>query len=210
MTNLDRTSTPQLDASPTGHLVDADSITPDKSLLADVQRTRITTPLTRVLITLVVLAAVFLAGAFVERTQHKSSTSASGLDALASQFRNRFGGQGAAAGSGVGQNQGLDAGNGTTVGTVKLVDGKSVYIQDVSGNVVKVTTNASTTVNLTRKGTVSQLKPGTTVIVQGTAGSDGTSTVATNISQNAGFGNATPFGGAGTAARPGSNAGSGG
>ena len=52
---------------------------------------------------------------------------------------------------------------------MKLVDGKNVYIQDFQGNVVKVTTNASTDVNVTSKGTVSDLRPGTSVIVEGTA-----------------------------------------
>ena len=80
---------------------------------------------------------------------------------------------------------------------MKLVDGKNVYVQDFSGNVVKVTTNAATDVNLTTKGTVSQLKPGTSVIVQGTASSDGTTTAATSISQSAGLGNGSPFGGGG-------------
>ncbi len=75
---------------------------------------------------------------------------------------------------------------------MKLVDGKNVYIQDFSGNVVKVTTNASTEVDVTSKGTVSDLKPGTSVIVQGTASTDGTSTAATSISQSSGLGNGAP------------------
>ena len=44
-------------------LVDLDDITPDESLLADVRRTRITTPVTRVLLALVVLGVAFLGGA---------------------------------------------------------------------------------------------------------------------------------------------------
>jgi len=190
---------------PASHLVDADSITPDQSLLADVQRTRITTPPTRALLALVVLGAVFLAGALVERTVHKSSSSsASGLGALAAQFRNRPGGQGATGSTG---SSGGGLGNGTTLGTIKLVDGKNVYVQDFSGNVVKVTTNASTTINLTTKAKVSQLKPGTSVIVQGT--SNGTATAATSISQSTGFGSGSPIGGAGTGAGPPSGSGSG-
>jgi uncharacterized membrane protein YgcG len=200
VTNLDPAPTTRLDDTAPAPLVDVDSITPDQTLLADVQRTRITTPLTRVLLTLVVLSAVFLAGALVERTQHKSSSSASGIGALAAQLRNRFGGQGASGATGAtGALGGFGGGNGTTIGTVKLVDGKNVYVQDFSGNVVKVTTNASTAVNLTTKSTVSKLKPGTSVIVQGTASSDGTSTAATSISQSTGFGNGngSPFGGGG-------------
>ena len=211
MTNLDRAPTTGIDGA-ASQLVDVDSITPDQTLLADVRRTRITTPVTRVLLALVVLGGAFLAGALVERTQHKTSSSGSGLDALAAQFRNRLGGQGASGASGASGGNGLGGlggGSGSTIGTVKLVDGKNVYIQDFSGNVVKVTTNASTQVNVTSKGTVSELKPGTSVIVQGTASKDGTSTAATSISQSSGLGNGSPFGGAGTAAGP-SGSGSGG
>jgi hypothetical protein len=202
--NLDSAPTTGIDTA--NQLVDVDSIVPDQTLLADVQRTRITTPLTRLLLALVVLGGAFLAGALVERTQHKTSSSGgSGLDALAAQFRNRLGGQGASGASGA--SGGLGGGNGSTVGTVKLVDGKNVYIQDFSGNVVKVTTSASTEVDVTSKGTVSDLRPGTSVIVQGTASNDGTSTAATSISQSSGLGNGAPFGGAGTAAGPGTGSG---
>ena len=206
MTNLDHAPSTGADANTDGQLVDVDSITPDKSLLADVQRTRVTTPLTRVLLTLVAVSAVFLAGALVERTLHKTSNNATGVGALAAQFRNRFGGQGGTGGSGGG---GFGAANGATIGTVKLVDGKNVYIQDFSGNVVKVTTNASTDINLTTKGAVSQLEPGTSVIVQGAASNDGT-TAATSISQNTGLGNGSPFGGAGAGGGRAPGSGSGG
>jgi hypothetical protein len=187
VTDIDRALTTNTGEPASDQLVDLDSITPDRTLLTDVQRTRITTPLTRVLLTLVVISAVFLAGAFAERTWHKTSSSGSGLADLAAQFRSRLGGQGAT---------GATGGNGTTIGTVKLVDGKNVYVQDFSGNVVKITTNASTTINLTTKSSVGQLKPGTSVIVQGTPNHDGTSTAATSISQSSGLGNGSPFGGA--------------
>jgi hypothetical protein len=172
-------------------LVDVEAITPDDNLLADVHRTRLTTPVTRVLLALVVIGGAFLAGAIVERTQHKTSSASSGLAALAAQFRNRLGG-----GQGTGTGTGGTGTGGTTVGTVKLVDGNNVYVQDVSGNVVKYTTNGSTTVTLSTTGTVKQLKPGTSVIVQGSAANDGTSTAA-SISQSSGFGGGGPFGGGG-------------
>jgi hypothetical protein len=150
-----------------------------------------------VLLALVVIAGAFLAGAVVERTQHKTSSASSGVAALAAQFRNRHGaGTGGTGGTG-GAGLGGGGTGGTTFGTVKLVDGNNVYVQDASGNVVKFTTNGSTTVNLSTTGTVKQLKPGTTVIVQGSASNDGTST-ATSISQNSGSGGgAGPFGGGG-------------
>ena len=67
-------------------LVDIDEIEPDQSLLADLRRTRITTPFTRVLLVLIVLSVGFLAGALVDRWQRPSSSSGSLASAL-SQFR---------------------------------------------------------------------------------------------------------------------------
>ena len=78
-------------------LVDIDDITPDEALLADVRKTRITTPATRVLIALVVVAAAFLGGALVERWQHKTPASSS-VQSLIAQIRAAAGG--AAGGSG--------------------------------------------------------------------------------------------------------------
>ena len=57
-------------------LVDIDSITPDEELLAEVRKTRITTPFTRVLLVLIVLSVGFLAGALVDRWQRPASSSA--------------------------------------------------------------------------------------------------------------------------------------
>ncbi|MEY9843177.1 hypothetical protein [Streptacidiphilus sp. MAP5-3] len=65
------------------------------------------------------------------------------------------------------------AGGGSTVGTVKLVDGSTIYVSDASGNIVKVTTSGSTKVSLSTTGTVTDLKPGSTVTVRGTTDSSG-------------------------------------
>jgi uncharacterized membrane protein YgcG len=183
--------------TPPPNLADVDEITPDDNLLADVHRTRLTTPVTRVLIALVVIGGAFLAGAVVERTQHKTSSASSNLSALAAQFRNRLGG-GTSGTGGTGTGGGGAGNGGTTIGTIKLVDGNNVYVQDFSGNVVKYTTNSTTTVTLRATATVKQLKPGTSVIVQGSASTDGAST-ATSISQSSGIGGGGggPFGGGG-------------
>jgi len=178
-------------------LVDIDSITPDEELLAEVRKTRITTPFTRVLLVLIVLSVGFLAGALVDRWQRPASSSAASAQSLIAQFRNRRGGgatgstgsTGASGASGSSATSGFDsAASGATIGTVKLVDGKNVYVQDVQGDVVKVTTNADTTVTISKPGTVSQIEPGSTVIVQGKASSDGSSMAATSISPSTGFG----------------------
>jgi hypothetical protein len=193
-------------------LVDIDEITPDESLLAEVRKTRITTPATRVLLVLIVLSAGFLGGALVDRWQRPASSSASNVQSLISQFRRARGGTGGSDTSTTGANGASDANGasggggaalfgglgGATVGTVKLVDGKNVYVQDASGNVIKVTTDPSTQVTISKTGTVGQLAPGSTVIVQGKASSDGSSMAATSISPSGGFGGAGRFpGGAG-------------
>lgn len=184
-------------------LVDIDAIEPDASLLADLRKTRITTPFTRVLLVLIVLSVGFLGGALVDRWQRPSSSSSSLASAL-SQFRGARAGRGGSGGSGAAGGGGASffgggAGGGATIGTVKLVDGSNVYVQDTAGDDIKVTTNPSTQVTVSQPGKVSDLKPGSTVIVQGQASSDGTSVAATSITPSAGRG-AGGFGGGGGAA----------
>ena len=138
-----------------GPLVDIDEIEPDQSLLTDVRKTRITTPATRVLLVLLVLGVGFLGGALVDRWQRPSSSSTSSLSSLISQFR-----RGAAGGSGAGGAAGGAAlgfpgrRRGATIGTVKLVDGNTVYIQDTAGDDIQVTTSPTTQVTITKPGTV--------------------------------------------------------
>ncbi len=187
-------------------LVDLDDITPDESLLAEVRKTRITTPLTRILLALMVLSLGFFAGALVDRWQRSSSSSTPNLQSLAAQFRGGGGGPGTGAsgasgtgtagGGTAGFPGGSNAGGGATIGTVKLVDGTNVYVQDRQGNVVKVATDPDTKVTISKTGTVSDLEPGSAVIVQGKQSSDGTSMAATSITPSAGLG----LGGGGPAA----------
>jgi len=73
----------------------------------------------------------------------------------------------AAAGNGGG------LGGAAAFGQVKLIDGTNVYIQDNQGNAIKVTTAAGVVVNVAKVGTVADLKPGDTIIVQGTTDADG-------------------------------------
>ncbi|HTK15917.1 MAG TPA: hypothetical protein VL769_05945 [Acidimicrobiia bacterium] len=166
-------------------LVDVDDITPDESLVADVRRTRITTPFTRVLLALVVVGVAMLGGALLDRWQRPASSASPNLASIAARF-----GGGASGSSGASGASGVSgaAGGGATIGTVKLVDGTSVYVQDLQGNTVKVTTQPTTTVSVSKTGKPSDLVPGSTVIVQGKQNADGTSLAATSISQTTGFG----------------------
>ncbi|MEV0902008.1 hypothetical protein [Actinoplanes sp. NPDC049802] len=83
-----------------------------------------------------------------------------------------------APGGGFGQQQSTTtttAGGGTT-GKVKLVNGKTIYVETEDGTVVTVKTDGSTTISTTAKGKLSDVKAGQSVTVQGEAAADGTVT----------------------------------
>jgi hypothetical protein len=117
---------------------------------------------------------------------HSSSGStASVVAALASRFgagRGTGAGTGAAAGGratgAAGGFGGFGGGaGGATTGTVKLVDGNTIYLSQTDGSIVKVTTTPTgTTVTKTVSSSVSAIQPGETLVVQGSTGSDGTVT----------------------------------
>ncbi|MFD9723601.1 DUF5666 domain-containing protein [Streptomyces sp. NPDC059072] len=86
-----------------------------------------------------------------------------------------------------GANGGLGAGGGLTTGTVKLVDGATLYVTDAQGNVVKVTTDTNTQVTESRSGKVSDLQPGQTVTVRGSRSPSG-DVAATAVAQGGGGG----------------------
>ncbi len=60
-------------------------------------------------------------------------------------------------------------GFGGTAGTVKTIDGTTLYVTDTTGNIIKVTTVPGITVRVTKNGTLQDIHPGDTVIVQGEA-----------------------------------------
>ncbi|WP_329103291.1 hypothetical protein OG792_26340 [Micromonospora sp. NBC_01699] len=65
---------------------------------------------------------------------------------------------------------GADTETGTaqsTTGTVKLVDGTTVYLQTADGTVITVRTGADTAVAIARSGSLSDLRAGDTVTVDG-------------------------------------------
>ncbi|WP_329134372.1 hypothetical protein OG552_18790 [Streptomyces sp. NBC_01476] len=168
--------------------------------------------LTLILAACVVAAGAFSAGALVEKHQGGGSgsnpfaalASARGGTGTGTGTGGRtFGGFGGGASAGTGTGTGTGTGSGTgaaggvTFGTVKLVDGSTIYVTDAQGNIVKVTTGGSTKVSETKEGKVSDLKAGQTVTVRGTAGSNG-DIAATTVTQGSipagGFGG---FGGQG-------------
>lgn len=136
----------------------------------------------------VLVAAGFWGGAVVEKGHASTSGAAA---ALAARFR---GGAGTAAGAGGfrgGAAGGFTGGaggfggatGGTTAaatGTVSVVDGNTLYILTSSGSLVKVTLGQSTTVTRNAKASAVDLRPGDTVVVQGSTGTGGNVT-ATSI-----------------------------
>ncbi|WP_053175136.1 hypothetical protein [Nonomuraea sp. SBT364] len=71
---------------------------------------------------------------------------------------------------------------GGTVGTVEKVEKGKVYLRTMDGSTVTVTTTGATTVQVSRRGSVSDLEAGATVMVRGERGGDG-SVSATAITQ---------------------------
>jgi hypothetical protein len=167
--------------------------------------------LTLVLAAIVVASAGFLGGALVGK--HYGS---SGSGNLAAEFRGLAArastsasagsgtggtGTGGTGGSGASGRGGLFGGGNATVGTIKLIDGATVYVQTTAGNIVQVATSAGTKVTVSSTVPVKDLKPGETVIVQGSKNSSG-AIAATSISQTSlgGLGGGGGFpGGAGGA-----------
>ena len=144
---------------------------------------------TAILAGVVLLVGGFLGGTQVEKHWgHLSPASGTGNSATnggaggggagAYAGGGNFGGGaggGGAGGTGAGGGGG-GAGAGATTGTVKFVDGTTVYITTADGSVVTVKTDGSTAVQVTQQGTVKDLPVGSTVAVVGQTGSDGTVT----------------------------------
>ncbi|MGW2249530.1 hypothetical protein ACWCXH_04960 [Kitasatospora sp. NPDC001660] len=101
----------------------------------------------------------------------------------------RGGGQGGQGGQGQGGQPGF------TRGTVKAVDGTTVYLTDANGNTVKVTTGDATKVQLNKDGKVADLQPGQSVTVVGTPDASGGYAASQLVEGAAGMGGG--FGGGG-------------
>ncbi len=160
--------------------------------------------LTLVLAAVVVASAGFLGGAMVGK-HYGSSSSGSlaaafrGLAARASATASAGSGSGSGSGSGgtgsdsggTGSGSGFGFGGGrggafgggnATIGTIKLIDGRTVYVQTTAGDIVQVATSAGTKVTVSSAVPVKDLQPGETVIVEGSKNSSG-AIAATSISQ---------------------------
>lgn len=165
--------------------------------------------LTLVLVAVVVASAGFIGGIVVGK-HYGSARSGGAAAGFAGRFAggagalagggtgpSSGGGQGAPSGGGLGNPGGGLGGSGggfssgggggfaggnATVGTIKLIDGGTVYVQTTAGDTVQVSTSKGTKVTVSATVPVKDLKPGETVIVQGSKNSSGGVT-ATSISQ---------------------------
>ncbi|GAB3933882.1 hypothetical protein GCM10027614_05840 [Micromonospora vulcania] len=68
---------------------------------------------------------------------------------------------------------------GTTSGKVKLVDGGTLYLETTDGTVITVRTTDDTAVRTAKASTLTALKAGQSVTVQGGSATDGTVTATT-------------------------------
>jgi hypothetical protein len=142
--------------------------------------------LTLVLAAIVVASAGFLGGALVGK--HYGSSSSGSLAAAFSRLAARPTASGGSAGTGSGSaagfggRSGLFGGGNATIGTIKLIDGGTVYVQTAAGDIVQVATSAGTRVTVSSTVPVKDLQPGETVIVEGSKTSSG-AVAATSISQ---------------------------
>jgi hypothetical protein len=142
--------------------------------------------LTLVLAAIVVASAGFLVGALVGK--HYGGSSSGNLAGAFRGLAARPTTSGSAgAGAGTGGRTGLFGGGNATVGTIKLIDGATVYVQTAAGDIVQVATSAGTKVTVSSTVPVRDLQPGETVIVLGSKNSTG-AIAATSISQTLGGG----------------------
>ncbi|MFH9349403.1 hypothetical protein [Kitasatospora sp. NPDC017646] len=124
----------------------------------------------------VIATGAFAGGVWYEQGNGTSSGKSSSPRAAAAASAGGGYGGGQNAGRRGGQGQGPGQGGAQasfTRGTVKAVDGNTVYLTDANGNTVKVTTADSTKVQLNKDGKVSDLQPGQSVTVVGTPDSSG-------------------------------------
>jgi hypothetical protein len=140
---------------------------------------------TLVLGAVAVLLAGFLGGLQVQKHWGTAATASSNRAGFAGANRNATGGyqgfpgagrEGGGLGNGTGGAPSASAAAAATTGTVKLVDGSTIYVQTPDGTVVTVKTTGTTTVQSAAKSSLKNLKAGQAVTVQGPAGTDGTVT----------------------------------
>ncbi|MCL2770006.1 MAG: hypothetical protein FWD42_07865 [Solirubrobacterales bacterium] len=148
-------------------------------------RLRLLNPMSALLAAALVGAGGFLVGVLVEKGQGSSSESdaSSALAARIQALRGAAGKGSAPGGSSTGASRfappgaagggAAPGGGAATVGQVAFVRHGTLYVTNLEGNTVKVTTSPASTVTRTVKSTVKGIHPGETVVVSGTADTGG-------------------------------------
>jgi hypothetical protein len=128
--------------------------------------------ITRGLVAGILLALAFTGGVLIQK-HHDAQTSAGSLPAFSGS--GGFPGLGStpASGSGDGGSQGNSSAP-AVIGTVVSVHGNRIVVRDLNGTNHVVETTDATTITRSTDITVSKLTAGTTVVVVGTQGGDGT------------------------------------
>jgi hypothetical protein len=132
----------------------------------------------------VVLVAGVFAGIEAQKTfgSPAATSFAAGAGNAGAARGGQAGGPGGGGGFG-GQGGGFGgAGGNATIGTVDRVSGNTIYIKTAQGDAVTVKTTSSTKIQVTQAGKAKDLKVGTSVVVSGDKGTDGTVN-ATSVSQ---------------------------
>lgn len=144
---------------------------------------RLGVPLAALVVALL-LAAGFWGGAIAEKN-HRGSTS-SAAAAFAGRFRAGAATGGTAAATGGFRGGGFGGAGATSAasGTISVVDGNTLYVLTSTGSLVKVSLGATTAVTRSAKTAAAGLRPGDTVVVQGTAAANGNVT-ATSVTATA-------------------------
>jgi hypothetical protein len=147
--------------------------------LARAMRPRRVPPVTAALLVAVLLALAFVAGVLVQKRHDKGITGSNGTS-VARLFAARgagtgaggLGGFGAAAPAGAAGSAASPTGVPAVIGDVVRVQGTTLTVRNLGGQVVTVRTTSATTV--TGAASVAALRPGEGVAVSGTRAADGT------------------------------------
>jgi hypothetical protein len=146
------------------------------------------------LVALLLIVGGVAVGSYLQR-QHGTTSTAAAARPGGAAFAG-FGGAASTAGAGATATTPSDV----TSGTVTDIIGNTVYVTNSSGALVKVTVSSTTTVDRNAESTVTGLRPGDTVTIQGATAKNGT-VAAASISATAKGVPTTGAGGAGFAGR---------
>jgi hypothetical protein len=136
---------------------------------------------TRILGVAVVLLLVFNLGVRLGHASRPKATTPPGAGAGAAAGSGAGAG---AAGAGAGASGGEGAAKPAASGTVKVIDGNSIYVNQPDGTTKRVEANESTRFTRTEPAELRDVQPGDRITVEGTAAPDGSIT-ATRVQDSA-------------------------